>query len=594
MRRQAKKQLCESMEYLIQTSETIGGLLGRLCREQAMDVLAQMQELVIHAGETIEATEDDCAKIIQKLENACEIIYQLTDSLDDFKVRIHLLKDLKELFNAAHDEIQKNIPEKLEILFLPYQVSMWDSLESVWMAAKDRDDRDCYVVPIPYYDVLPDNSLGNIHYEGDRYPDYVPVTSYLKYSIEARRPDVIFFHDPYDEFNRVTRIPEQFYSKNLKKSTDMLVYIPYFVSEEGGPAEYQCYTSGVLFADRVIVQPGSVYEKYCRVYTNVVRQNGLEHTLIPAEQKFLPLGSPKFDKVLNMRCELEELPETWQKVIRKPDGSWKKIILYNLSVSPMLENREQTLKKLDNVFRFFRERQEDLVLLWRPHPLLLKTIESMVPWLRDAYMQKVLQFQEESWGIFDETPDPNLAMVVSDGYYGDMSSLVTTYRETGKPILLQDSFIEEIDKAELRTIYALAGECIENKIYLYSIYSNSICKIDTTTGNIEVEYGDYKSPYYEAYLYFKSIIYQQTICFISEKEEKLLKFDTITGKKEWIYFEGNGIEYEPALCESMLFLMPVWYSEELICINLIDNSVKYIPTNYSVQLNHSLQAEQYI
>ena len=56
-------------------------------------------------------------------------------------------------------------------------------------------------------------------------------------------------------------------------------------------------------------------------------------------------------------------------------------------------------------------------------------------------MQRVLQFQEGGWGIFDETPDPNLAMVVSDGYYGDMSSLVTTYRETGKPILLQDVYI---------------------------------------------------------------------------------------------------------------------------------------------------------
>lgn len=80
-------------------------------------------------------------------------------------------------------------------------------------------------------------------------------------------------------------------------------------------------------------------------------------------------------------------------------------------------------------------------MLWRPHPLLTKTIESMVPWLRDAYMQRVRQFQEEGWGIYDETPDPNLAMVLSDGYYGDMSSLVTTYRETGKPILLQDAYI---------------------------------------------------------------------------------------------------------------------------------------------------------
>ena len=441
MRKQAKKQLCESMEYLVQTSDTIGELLGRLDREQAMDILAQMQQLVIHAGETIEASEENCAEIIQKLENVCEIIYQLTTSLEDAKTRSHLLKELKAILAAAYEEVQKNVPGKLEILFLPYQISMWDSLESVWMAARDRDDIDCYVVPIPFYDVLPDNSLGNIHYEGDLYPDYVPITSYLKYSIETRRPDVIFFHNPYDENNRVTRIPERYYSRNLKKYTDMLVYIPYFVSEEGGPAEYQCYTTGVLFADRVVVQKGSIYEKYCRVYTNVLKQNGLEGKLIPAEQKFLPLGSPKFDKVLNMKCELENLPEKWQKVILKPDGSRKKIILYNLSISPLLENREQTLKKIDNVFQFFRGTQDELVLLWRPHPLLIKTIEAMVPWLRDAYMQRVRQFQEESWGIYDETPDPNLAMVLSDGYYGDMSSLVTTYRETGKPIMIQDVWV---------------------------------------------------------------------------------------------------------------------------------------------------------
>ena len=441
MRKQVKKQLCESMEYLVQTSDTIGELLGRLDREQAMDILAQMQQLVIHAGETIEASEENCAEIIQKLENVCEIIYQLTTSLEDAKTRSHLLKELKAILAAAYEEVQKNVPGKLEILFLPYQVSMWDSLESVWMAARDRDDIDCYVVPIPFYDVLPDNSLGNIHYEGDLYPDYVPITSYLKYSIETRRPDVIFFHNPYDENNRVTRIPERYYSRNLKKYTDMLVYIPYFVSEEGGPAEYQCYTTGVLFADRVVVQKGSIYEKYCRVYTNVLKQNGLEGKLIPAEQKFLPLGSPKFDKVLNMKCELENLPEKWQKVILKPDGSRKKIILYNLSISPLLENREQTLKKIDNVFQFFKGKQDELVLLWRPHPLLIKTIEAMVPWLRDAYMQRVRQFQEESWGIYDETPDPNLAMVLSDGYYGDMSSLVTTYRETGKPIMIQDVWV---------------------------------------------------------------------------------------------------------------------------------------------------------
>ena len=34
MRKQVKKQLCESMEYLVQTSDTIGELLGRLDRNR--------------------------------------------------------------------------------------------------------------------------------------------------------------------------------------------------------------------------------------------------------------------------------------------------------------------------------------------------------------------------------------------------------------------------------------------------------------------------------------------------------------------------------------------------------------------------------
>lgn len=161
-------------------------------------------------------------------------------------------------------------------------------------------------------------------------------------------------------------------------------------------------------------------------------------------------------------------------------------------------------------------------------------------------------------------------------------------------IVHQDSFNEEIGTATPRTIHTLAGECVGNKIYLYNMYNNCICKIDKTTGKIDVECGDTKKPYYEAYLYLKSVVYQHIICFISDKAENVLKFDTITGKKEWIYFKGNGIDFEPALYESMLYLLPVGYSEQLICIDLTDNSVKYLPTYYSVRLNRTLRVEPYI
>ncbi len=443
MRKGVKAQLQKSAEYLAQTAGGLTELLGRTRREEAVDILAQMQNLAVEVGNTIEDQEGEqaCREIIRELEGACELLYQLSCSLDDSETAACLAGKLKTAFLGIKETIERDIAVKREVLFLPYQVSMWDALESIWMAAKEDAGTKCYVVPVPFYDVGPDNSLGKLHYEGDRYPKYVPVTPYWEYSVEERRPDVIFIHNPYDECNRVTRVPEKYYARKLKPYTEKLVYVPYFVSEDWGPSDGQCCLPGVLFSDRVIVQPGRIYEKYSRIYTDILKQNGWENILVPAKEKFLPLGSPKFDKVGSKVCGVEEVPESWRKIIERPDGSRKKVILYNLSIGPLLRDRERVIKKLDSVFGEFRKYQEDVVVLWRPHPLLPETIEAMVPRMRDAYKERIRQFKEEGWGIYDDTPDPNLAMAVSDGYYGDWSSLVTTYRETGKPILIQNSWM---------------------------------------------------------------------------------------------------------------------------------------------------------
>ena len=44
----------------------------------------------------------------------------------------------------------------------------------------------------------------------------------------------------------------------------------------------------------------------------------------------------------------------------------------------------------------------------------------------------------EGWGICDETADVDRAVMLSDAYYGDSSSVVLLYRQTGKPIMIQN------------------------------------------------------------------------------------------------------------------------------------------------------------
>ena len=67
----------------------------------------------------------------------------------------------------------------------------------------------------------------------------------------------------------------------------------------------------------------------------------------------------------------------------------------------------------------------------------------MRPQLWTEYEKLVNQYKQEGWGIYDDTSDMDRAVVLSDGYYGDSSSVVQVYQETGKPVMIQNVDIRE-------------------------------------------------------------------------------------------------------------------------------------------------------
>lgn len=153
-----------------------------------------------------------------------------------------------------------------------------------------------------------------MHYEGDLYPDYVPVVPWEEYDLEAEHPDVIYIHNPYDECNHVTSVHPYFYSKNLRNYTDELVYIPYFILNEIEPdnqaaidkMKHFCFIPGTLYANRVIVQSENIRQIYINEFIKVSREMGLSGEYVDRkflEKKFLGLGSPKIDKVLSAKKE---------------------------------------------------------------------------------------------------------------------------------------------------------------------------------------------------------------------------------------------------------------------------------------------------
>ena len=410
--------------------------------EGIQQLLSDCQETAITIGSELEMLYGEGTESVLKLEEYCESLYQMTLVVKNPEKRREILRDLTGQVKQIRRLISDQVPDRLEIVFLPYKAAMWDSLESVWMAAAADENCDTYVVPIPYYDRNPDGTFGRYHYEGDELPDYVPVTHYENYDIQKRWPDIVFIHNPYDECNYVTSVDPRFYSAELKKRADKLVYIPYFILNEIDPDDQQnvegmahfCTVSGVFNADKVIVQS----ENMRKIYINVLTKECGEETRTHWEKTILGSGSPKFDKVQRTKQEELEIPDSWIEIIQKPDGKWKKVILYNTSVSALLEHQEQMLKKMKSVFHVFSKNRKEIVLLWRPHPLIEATISSMRPKLWVEYRKIVEEYKANGWGIYDDSPELDRAIALCDAYYGDPSSLVQLCKETDIPVMLQN------------------------------------------------------------------------------------------------------------------------------------------------------------
>ena len=66
------------------------------------------------------------------------------------------------------------------------------------------------------------------------------------------------------------------------------------------------------------------------------------------------------------------------------------------------------------------------------------TLTSMRPDLWQEYKNLVNKYRAEGWGIYDDSPELDRAIAISDAYYGDSSSVVWLYKETGKPVMIQN------------------------------------------------------------------------------------------------------------------------------------------------------------
>ncbi len=463
MRVYQKKQCLETLRLIEEAQQEVVKYIEKSRTDEALGLLAQCQQGAVSVGEAVEKTEGEGTETVRLLEKYCEELFRIYDSIANHDTSVSYsseIKKLRKMLQQSENEITHQIPEQKEVVFLPYKASMWDSLETVWKKADADPDITAIVMPIPYFDKNPDGSFREMHYEIDKFPGDVPVVRYEAYDLAAHHPDEIYIHNPYDQYNHVTSVHPNYYSDKLMDYTDMLIYIPYFVLGDIDPdnekavdgIEHFVTVPGVVNADKVVVQDENYRKAYIKILTKMYREGGNTERAKASywEPRIKAEGSPKIERVRNLKAEDFVLPGDWNRLLLKEDGSKKKMIFYNTSIAALLKYQEKMIRKMKDNFRIFHENADEIVLLWRPHPLIEATLTSMRPQLWEEYKALRDEYRKEGWGIYDDSPDLDRAIAVSDAYYGDHSSVVWLYRETKKPIMIQNcEVLDEEEKDEV-------------------------------------------------------------------------------------------------------------------------------------------------
>lgn len=555
----------EGILTVIDSMEEINDIIAKKLKVNIpadTQALNDCQDAVIEIGNEIEKVGQGAEETVRLLEAYCENLYQMYSNPADInlcrKLAKKIQRQLMQIRNKVKYELQNT---RKQVVFLPYKASMWDSLESVWRAADADPECDAYVIPIPYYDRNADGSFGAEHYEGNEYPDYVPVTHYHDYDFEVNHPDAVFIHNPYDQYNNVTSVHPFFYSKHLKEFTDLLVYVPYY-STSGGMSAAQSQCIAYYYVDYIVIQS----EKYRKFFAADL-----------PDEKFLPFGSPKFDKVVNACKNPPEPPEEWKEKM-----AGRKVYFYNTSIAGMLGNTPLFLKKLEYVFRCFADR-EDACLLWRPHPLLESTFDSMRPEYRPVYDALKKYFLMSGLGIYDDTPDMTNAIAHSYAYIGDAgSSVISLFGLAGKPIFILNKNIDSEPGEDDWRGEILKGPYIYgnnqwmitqgNKLY-YS--QNNDYRYHYCCDLSEYAYGNY-------YLSIVSIHEKNYACPAHAENILVVDRDGIKKIIELEHYVDQKKAFDGAItCEDYIFLIPKYYPA-IVKYDTVHDQVIYLKDNLDI------------
>ena len=455
--------LCDSMHEAHEAIIKTGSI------KEKTELCNMCQQCAIKIGESLEKEDaSGFEETVHRLEEYCELVFRISgnEPSDEWVQDAGTepeggIESMAERLDVIVDEAAEAIEEirpRLKIAFFPYKAEMWDSLESFYLAAREDPECDAYLVPIPYFEFDREKNEMVSRYDGARFPKDEDPIPFNRFDHRDGSIDIAYIHYPYDDSNLVTTVHPDYYSRELKKYVDKLVYAPYYVTAgfiEDGHLDFPVYEN----MDYAVFQSEDA-KKCCK---------GRSYY-----DKILPFGSSKFDMIINKCQRGAGMPQEWRDVLGD-----RRILMLNTSINDLLHSNEAVIGKLSYFFDLIKN-DDRLAVIWRPHPLLESTMRAMRPDLLESYGNLKKRFSDEGIGVFDTTPDISDTVAIADGYIGSSgSSVINLFAAAGKPVFIFNNTVREPVSHDDRRVLQLNGiECVRGRLYLKPYNMNAIFSVN--------------------------------------------------------------------------------------------------------------------
>ncbi|WP_310275053.1 methyltransferase domain-containing protein [Rheinheimera soli] len=303
------------------------------------------------------------------------------------------------------------LPKKATVsrMAILYQLpESWSNVRSVWLAAKARVDVEVVVVLLPFFHQQKEWRRSAVEQQLQK--EGIEYISWDEFDVADAAFDIVLYTTPEDSSRPV---PFQF--PGLKSQVKVTAYIPYGLEVGGGAQNLE-----VLYRQPVVAGADAVF----------VRSSGVKkifNTYSPtADQQVVVTGHPRMDGLIHL-SEFDVDPQL------VADIAGRTAVLWNAHFS-FDEDLWSTFDLFAADILIMLLQRPDLVLIFRPHPLLWKRLIDLG--IFNSLEVDELKHELRSLGIIvDERPDHRHAFAASCALMTDAGSFLLEYLVTEKPVL---------------------------------------------------------------------------------------------------------------------------------------------------------------